>query len=468
VSTASISLEHSPDIPYVSTWAGWVPVLAATMLLASSPLRDSFAFVLFWAAIFGAMALLNEEWALATMVVAAFLFAPGKPDDGFFSVTDAALICGIGRVVVKNGVAGLFRSDWDSKPLRWFILLLGCCVFSAGYGVHLGGDVKAAVKALFRMIEYTAAFTSLALLLNDGDRAALLKRVLVRMAVVISLFGILQFTLGPSVAGKSFAWGPWWTDTFESSAFRVYSVFPNPIYLSAFLSFFVPLLLAQVFESRRKMRALALLLVIGTCLVLTFSRTGAVGALIGSIYLLGKNFRRLLVISLTVAVLLLSLAPQEFFDRVLERTPDSLVNLYERAMSLQEAVRLIVDHPLTGIGLGQYQVYELKFVRAEVSDQALESITAENTVLQYGAELGLAGLALFAIAMLWAYQQARRLLPRGRIMGRAWTGSMIGLIAANFAASMTAVSIFIFMLIAVLLTKRLADLNCLTAEGLAI
>ena len=114
-----------------------------------------------------------------------------------------------------------------------------------------GGELGDSVKEFARFLEYGAVFYCLLRLIPDRGSVDEIERLLIGIAVLCSFLGIFQFLIGPATSAARFPWGPWWTEDYDSSSFRVYSVFTNPIYFSAFCSFASPLTLERTFRGRR-------------------------------------------------------------------------------------------------------------------------------------------------------------------------------------------------------------------------
>jgi O-antigen ligase len=80
-------------------------------------------------------------------------------------------------------------------------------------------------------------------------------------------------------------------------------------------------------------------------------------------------------------------------ERIVERTP-----LHEHRVELwHEALGIMLDHPLSGVGPGRF---------AEVSELAQEDVDsryARNEFMQFGAETGVVGLVLLVLLFLWGF-----------------------------------------------------------------
>jgi O-antigen ligase len=110
--------------------------------------------------------------------------------------------------------------------------------------------------------------------------------------------------------------------------------------------------------------------------------------------------------------------------------------------------RMVQDHPIIGVGAGNFQVSSVHYVLRPGSLRRDELIVerhlvAHNTYLHVLAELGIVGLALFAslivfslrCALLAAHQFARRRNLGMEVLCRAFIISLVGMLAADFFIS---------------------------------
>ena len=154
------------------------------------------------------------------------------------------------------------------------------------------------------------------------------------------------------------------------------------------------------------------LLMVGA-VVASYSRSGFLGLAAMLLILAWQMGRRkpafLAAVAVSVVVLL-PFAPDSYWQRVASITNDDLDatgSREARRVLLGEAFQAFLDHPLTGLGAGQFVNYNPPG-RLETWRET------HNVVLQVAAELGILGLAVFFFLVfraLMAGRQARRLLP---------------------------------------------------------
>jgi O-antigen ligase len=193
------------------------------------------------------------------------------------------------------------------------------------------------------------------------------------------------------------------------SFLRTYGTLPHPNILGGFVLIF---LVAPVafFMRKEKPDNLALLLLIPgvSLLALTFSRSAWLALVIFCAVLVWKsNYfdRKRLLVLFSVIGLSLAITLFPYRELVQARTVNTTSHAEEfsfigRAWLNGEAVKMIQEYPLTGVGIGSFII--------ELARRAGEGYIVEpahNIVLLAGAELGIMGiLIVIAIVILFAYR----------------------------------------------------------------
>jgi putative inorganic carbon (hco3(-)) transporter len=217
---------------------------------------------------------------------------------------------------------------------------------------------------------------------------------------------------------------------------RIAGPLGDPNYFAQVLVLLVPLsLLVVVGERRRVVRgaALAAGALVTVAAVLTYSRGGALtlAAVLG-LYLLVRPPRpKHLLIGVAVLVCGALLAPSGFARRLetiaevipgqgAALRPDS--SFAQRKLLTTVAWRIFLDHPLMGVGVGNYTVHFDEYAQqvgslARDYEQLGERHYPHSLYLEIAAETGLVGLAAFGavlVACFAALRSARRAaLARG-------------------------------------------------------
>jgi O-antigen ligase len=186
---------------------------------------------------------------------------------------------------------------------------------------------------------------------------------------------------------------------------RAYGTLPHPNILGGFALIF---LLAPIafFLRKRNPNNLALLVLIPgvSLLALTFSRSAWLALIVFSAVLVWKSShfdRKRLAVLLIAICLSLAVTLFPYRELVQARTVNTTSHAEEfsflgRAWLNGEAVNIIREYPLTGVGIGSFII--------ELARRAGEGYIVEpahNILLLAGAELGIFGILIVIALFLW-------------------------------------------------------------------
>jgi putative inorganic carbon (hco3(-)) transporter len=127
-----------------------------------------------------------------------------------------------------------------------------------------------------------------------------------------------------------------------------------------------------------------------------------------------------------VAILAVPMLPDSYWARlasITDGSKDETGSREARSILMREAYQAFLDHPLTGVGAGQFKNYQPE-------GRDVPWLESHNAILQIAAELGVFGLLCFLYLLyraLYAPMQTRQLLKRfnpGRRRGVPPTGSL--------------------------------------------
>jgi len=186
---------------------------------------------------------------------------------------------------------------------------------------------------------------------------------------------------------------------------------PNDLALNmvAFLPFPLMIVLSRASLLTRAVSAGAALLMIAT-VVFTKSRGGSLGLAVILIIFCVRAARLrpgILGVVALVSVLFLPAVPSSFWDRmssIVVADRDDTGSRQARIDLLETAWVAFLDHPITGLGAGQFKNYN-------PPDRAEPWRVTHNSLLQVAAELGVFGLAVFMFLIIRAWTVARVNLP---------------------------------------------------------
>lgn len=218
----------------------------------------------------------------------------------------------------------------------------------------------------------------------------------------------------------------------------------NPNDLALMLNLIIPIAGALVWMSRgpapRLLAGMALVLSVGA-VVVTFSRAGflalAASALMFMVVLARRRSPGAAVGVLLLALGTLPLLPAGYVDRLSTITDieaDATGSATGRWEDAKLAVAVVAQNPVIGVGIGQD-------VLAMNSERGVSTWRrVHNVYLQYGVDLGLPGLLLFAWLHLMCFRSARAVEVRAsrdpalRQLGYLAAGVQVALVAFGVAA----------------------------------
>ncbi len=246
--------------------------------------------------------------------------------------------------------------------------------------------------------------------------------LLMGIGAVLSLIGFRQFLDRVSVTGTMV----------------------NPNILAGYLVMLLPVSLGLVIKNRAlKNRRILFLVTSGLiliCLFLTRSLGGIIGAFLGVLLvahlMLGREFlRRYRYHIITLFVLM----------GVLLMVKLGEVNITNRLSWWKAGIKMIVDHPFSGVGFGNfgsaYPCYK---------SGALNSLYAHNVLLRTGAETGVPGLMVFIWFLI-------RILRRRKASDNILFCSICGVLVQNlvdYNLCIPANAILFWMLLGMMNGKR--------------
>lgn len=350
--------------------------------------------------------------APALLVAATALFALPEQAGGFRLAKWS--VFGLGLAVTSAAL--LVRPAPLKRPVRWWPL--GAFLASAVLLPALSSSSAAThwpsalgVVSGFALLVVTVG----ALDADDGARRTSLM-VLVATGALGSLVVLLQ------AAGLR-----WLTsDVYTGLEFRAPGTFGNPNWAAAFLAPLVPLSLglATCAERRRWWYAgAAALLSIATLATLSKGGAATLGAGLFVFAGLGQSVPRRRQLTLLGAAALGGIA---LLAVAWQQGAAEASWLRGRLFLWRAAVSIVVEHPLTGAGLGAYPVAYGPAAAALIDGDAtafmpLSSVDfAHNDLLQFAAEGGLVTAAAFVVALVAALALAhRRSDPSSRAVGAA-------------------------------------------------
>lgn len=332
-------------------------------------------------------------------------FLPDVTVSAYLTASRLVLLVGLAAVLARDVAQG--RSPLTPRPPRRALALYACVAALLGWQVLAAIAAPAtSLPAIRLLIEQALAFGLVVLVIDDVDKLKTLGLVVLATVSAISLHALRQFTTG-EITEHALQWN-------GSSVVRVVGYFPNPNVFAAFLVLLLPLVVVLVWRAPLpSWLALLLIALPGLALVLTFSRAALVGLLlaVGLVMTRRRSWLPLTVAALAVTAVVNPLSTGRLLPGIASR-----VEVWVAALGI------IADHPLTGVGVGNFQAAAPRYWNAH------------NLYLHVAAESGVvAGLLLIAVLVL-ALSQAGELSGRGGdagAVGRAFSISILAFAALS-------------------------------------
>jgi O-antigen ligase len=279
-----------------------------------------------------------------------------------------------------------------------------------------------AEPALFYLIVRTTA----------RDRQILLRLVdaLLIAGVVVAGIGLYQFVRGEAVI------------TAEEGARRLASVYGSPNNVGLFLGRCIPFLLAfvliRVDSLRRVLAGIGLIVMLAAVLLSQSAGALLIGVPVAAaaVLLLALGRRGLIAVAGLVVVggagLAVALRSARF-ARILDFSEGT--NFF-RLRVWQSAVEMILDHPITGIGLDQFlYFYRGRYMLPDAWQEPNLS-HPHNFLLDFWLRLGILGLLVFVWVQAAFWRQAVRLYKAVRIENGLAGGSLTFALVVGMIGSM--------------------------------
>ncbi|MBI3941734.1 MAG: O-antigen ligase family protein [Chloroflexi bacterium] len=351
----------------------------------------------------------NVTWALMAVagVIVVIPFAALPLNIGFNpTLLDLAIVAVYGIWLAR--LATRVQSDYHLSPLDLPLLgfiILACFSFAAGLGhAELTRDVAR------HFVEVLLAIGLVLVINNVLDRRDLLIqciRFLLIAGMISATIGILLDLMPQNLATSllstlrifQYPSGPGvirFVEDNQDLYRRATALAIDPNALGGLLIMLAAITGAQLFAPRPVLPRIwiaAGLSLIGICLVLTFSRAAVLGTVV-ALGLIGWRYRRMWMLLLGGAILVLFLPQTQFFvQRFLEGAQGQDLATQMRYGEYEDALNLISRYPWFGVGFSG-------------TPDPDTYIGVSSMYLLMAEEMGLVGLSSFLLVMAWFFLQS--------------------------------------------------------------
>lgn len=262
-----------------------------------------------------------------------------------------------------------------------------------------------------------------------GDDARVLWEAVERSVLAFAGFGILQSAFLPGFAQKVFPEGgdsmPW-----DWQGHRLVSTILDPNYAGGLILLPLLVLLARLASGERVPLWKPLLLLAG--LLLTFSRSSALGLVVGGVVIVAaRGFRgRLLRFGATALVVALPAVPVlarlgAEYNKFTVRDGSAM----QRTVMWLRALTVLADHPVLGVGFNTYGFVQRRYGWDVVGR---DGFAVDGGLLFVAVMTGFVGLAVYLVMFALVWRRSRRLWRDAGASPRV-RGTALGVAAGSAA-----------------------------------
>lgn len=339
---------------------------------------------------------------IAILAPIAYIFERRDEKDKFFSRTiESKMILLLGALgVLFTPVAASPHDSWHTLTEAFFKVII---IFQL---MVLVVNQKKQIRALFNLVAVSLSLMSI---------------------VAVKNYMSGEFTLrGERIAGI------------------VGGMFSNPNDLAIALNMAWPLALILALTTKSRRKKLFYTVCIGImmlAIVTTFSRGGFIALLLSGGLLMWKLGRGRRISTVIASALLfgslLVVVPGNYLHRlttIVNVDQDETGSAQERRQLLETGINLAVNHPLIGVGMGNFHIY------------TSQDKVAHNSYVEIAAELGLLGFLAYLIIIFSSIRRMSRIekeialnpnpeLREIRFLAIGVQGALVGFAAGSFFAS---------------------------------
>lgn len=317
--------------------------------------------------------------------------------------------------------------DFFSSILSICILiLLAIMLLSTFYALEKGLALTESV----RFLTYVFIFFTIKYEFNSEKLVKNLLKCYILTAGVLSIFGIIQYFTKIGLDKK-------FVEEYSSGygVVKIAATMYNPNAYSAFLILIIfPVVMLTIYEKNKKRKSLygiiSILLFVN--IVMTYSRNALIGVCIGAVVLCVIYSYKLLIAFGGVGALTL------FMPSVFDRVRD-LTNASQNASRIKlwkTAIMMIKDHPILGVGNGNYISRYNEYVSKYkgLSYNAYKRYPAHNSYLKIQSELGIIGIVSFLAILITTLFRVKKLftITNDKFIKAFYMGALASMIAFYF------------------------------------
>ncbi len=334
------------------------------------------------------------------------------PALGALHIAEICAFLGIGPMLLHRFAHRM--PTFRITPETTGLLLFGVAIVgTAPFSIWPGGAIEVFTDSYLKiMIVFVLMMNTLT---TTGRLERLTWLILVCIGIIAAM-SVFNYARGENLIEGGRLAGP------------VGGIFGNPNDLALNMVTFLPVAIVIALSPRhgfmrRGTAAIIAALMLAT-IVFTKSRGGMLGAVtaIAAISLIGGAVRRGFgVMTLVAVVIAIPFMPASFWDRmttIVDQEQDAKQytgSAEARQLVMGDGINAFFEHPVTGVGAGQFKNYN-------PPERRTKWLETHNVLIQAAAETGIVGLLAFAFLVWRAALAAIR--TRRTVRDRAWLARM--------------------------------------------
>lgn len=402
---------------YSSTFIALIFILAIPLLKIIIPTRISEIGLLWILFILGAIVfattLTNTDISLFIFIFVVYINLSSVLITNYdFASTARAIVILMSILLLARRI--LYKDEYHG----WIIpaLVLGLYAVSGALSLLYAKDFPVALGNLIAYLKNGVVGIIVILLIQRPSSLRTAVWALLSAGIFmgsISVFQQLTMTFTNSYGGFA-------TVVLHSTlGYRSGGPIGDPNYYAQIIVVLLPLAIDHVWNEKKWiLKALSAwaLFICSLAMVFTYSRGGFLSLMVAFLIMVLLRSTRIpsLMLGLITLIVIFPLIPSAFQGRISSIpniVPSSRTGDYEddsirgRLSENLVAWNLFREHPLSGVGIGNYNTYYQEYSGKLGIDPRLEDRSAHNLYLEIAAEQGLLGLTVFGIVIILTLRQ---------------------------------------------------------------
>lgn len=290
---------------------------------------------------------------------------------------------------IKQNIMGFITN----KIYIALIIFLGIMILSALYAT----DKSLAIKESIRFFTYIVTMYLVSQCFDEREKERVIF-TLIFTTFIVSVLGLIQYFTGIGAE----------MHIYSAARPRVQATLDNPNTLGAFqvLMLFPLVSLIRVKQKNiiSKIFIITTIILCFSNVVMSMSRSALIGLGVGLILLIFIFGKRILILIVPIGAVVLTMP--NALSRIKQITDKAQNDSRVRIWNV--AAKMIKDHPIGGVGNGNFITNYPKYVKMypKLKEEGVDVYPSHNSYLKVGSELGIIGELSFIVILLLILREA--------------------------------------------------------------